>query len=656
MSKRSLLINKLIRKTNEGESEELVFSSGVNVIIGAPGTGKSQWLKMLDYLWGKDAKAEKAFDAAVANKYNSIEAHCKIGEIEYIFSRRWDEAKSRRKVYVNDEEISVTEFSDKMLELLEYPIIDYPKGSPYGSKKWPSLSWRTLYRHMYRRTWGNQIIDQQVDSEFHACVAYFLGLAPILFSEEFAKQVSLTREIEGTQQLKENFFKILKQVTNRLKIDQEDLGDVTPLAIQEALSRVDQLIENDEAKREEILKSLQEEVLNGEGSINNSIFEELNTKIFHLDQQEIEASHQCQQTKLRLKEYQDYYSSVKSEISRLERALSAEKLFAEFKITHCPACDRLVEPPASNDTECHVCHQSFDENSDEEAGRARLEFELIQLQAELKEAKDLLGQAEKDINKLESSLENISRSRDKLNAQLRPVQKSAVTIMPPEITILDTRIGQLQAKKEQIERIKDTLGYRDVLNQQITELEDRLEQFKAKVKVSRKGLDFASVSDYLTGGMNDYFRLLKKYNTSAWLQKEAKIKVTQSNVTFSVGEESWKHLSSSQSQFYLLAYNFALLGLSNESSYFYPGILILDLPAKFDVGKPITSEEDSEDKSDVNLTDGESIAIQPFIDLLSSELSSEENPTAQVIVAGNSLSEITGKVNKIYLHDVWPVG
>ena len=47
-----LTIHKVTRLPQTDPSDELTFSQGVNVLVGVPNTGKSKWLRMLDFILG----------------------------------------------------------------------------------------------------------------------------------------------------------------------------------------------------------------------------------------------------------------------------------------------------------------------------------------------------------------------------------------------------------------------------------------------------------------------------------------------------------------------------------------------------------------------------------------------------------------------------
>lgn len=82
MGKKTLIIRSLKRMPASDTEDELLFRPGVNVIAGQPNTGKTKWLKMLDYLMGDPGSPEDSLGADLADKYDSVEAVVQIGDEE----------------------------------------------------------------------------------------------------------------------------------------------------------------------------------------------------------------------------------------------------------------------------------------------------------------------------------------------------------------------------------------------------------------------------------------------------------------------------------------------------------------------------------------------------------------------------------------------
>ena len=79
------------------------------------------------------------------------------------------------------------------------------KAIPWDNAHGPNSGWRSLYRHMYRRQsfWGD-IADRQPESEQHACILQFCGIAEKLFSEEYGRLIEKQKRIVELQAQKEH--------------------------------------------------------------------------------------------------------------------------------------------------------------------------------------------------------------------------------------------------------------------------------------------------------------------------------------------------------------------------------------------------------------------------------------------------------------------
>jgi hypothetical protein len=62
MNRPLLSIHRLERQLWTGNIETLTFQAGVNLVTGPPNTGKTNWLRMLDYIFGETSPFEAAFE------------------------------------------------------------------------------------------------------------------------------------------------------------------------------------------------------------------------------------------------------------------------------------------------------------------------------------------------------------------------------------------------------------------------------------------------------------------------------------------------------------------------------------------------------------------------------------------------------------------
>lgn len=185
---RHLRIKSLSRKTLSGLVEELSFRDGLNVVVGPPNTGKTQWIRMLDYLLADSEPFLNRFTGENFTHYETISAVVSIGSETFHIERFLHLDGMKTKVAIDRKPYDLKGFQHWLLEKLDYPLVRYPKGVSSLERTWPELSFRTLYRHVYRqqRFWSD-LADRQTSVETSACLLQFLGLATEVYNEDLER-------------------------------------------------------------------------------------------------------------------------------------------------------------------------------------------------------------------------------------------------------------------------------------------------------------------------------------------------------------------------------------------------------------------------------------------------------------------------------------
>ena len=166
------------------------------------------------------------------------------GDDRIVVERRWKERGARGKVYVDERALSVDDFSSYFLPKIGIPVIHYPQGNPYSSKTWPELSWRSLYRHIYRRQdigWGG-IAERQPEGDQHACILQFLGVAERIYSDEYGKLIDLRKQRTALVARRENYLATLNEIARDL-VGTRGGPELTPDTIQGSLLRIEDEME-----------------------------------------------------------------------------------------------------------------------------------------------------------------------------------------------------------------------------------------------------------------------------------------------------------------------------------------------------------------------------------------------------------------------------
>lgn len=183
-----LIIEQIARTTSDGKVERIEFKEGVNAIVGPQNAGKSTWLRMLDFLMGEGDSAKENFDEVIVQRYRAISALLRFGNEVVELERQWSEDGGRSQIRLNGDRINADEVQELFLERLGIPQLRYPQGNILGSDRtWPTLGWRSLLRHIYRRQdYWSDLVPNQPESEQHACLLQFLGSAEHLFSSDLS--------------------------------------------------------------------------------------------------------------------------------------------------------------------------------------------------------------------------------------------------------------------------------------------------------------------------------------------------------------------------------------------------------------------------------------------------------------------------------------
>lgn len=636
MITKTLIIKNLSRFPKTGSFDELTFEQGVNVLVGNHNTGKTQWLLMLNYLMGdSDGNPANAFHNDLVQKYDSISGIFLINGEEISLERRWKEPGMKGKVFINGEPISAKEFSSHLMSKLNIPLLHYPQGNPLSPRTWPELSWRSLLRHIYRnqKSWS-EIISKQPEIEQHACLMLFLGIAEYLFSNTYEQLVSMQKEFYRKQVEKEQFMKTLNQISKEIMNEQELGVALTSDSINAVLRRIDTESEELANQREELLNSLRDEVI-GESQMGGREFERLARIRSEILVRENEAAEEIRMTQARLRELREYFSKIEDEVSRVERAKMAGEVFRELRVTHCPVCEKPVKSGNRSQGHCYLCGQTNDTSSpDVITSEQRLEFEIRQLREEKKEAEELIHNTSNFLDEKFQEQRSISEEFLLIESQIRPIQSMASAIMPPEISLIDMELGGLQERKRQLERIKGLLDLQENLSEQIDSLEHELNRLEIEVKALSNNINFEQVGDVMVANINTYLNAIRAKNPKSWTHGQVGLRLKERSFTFTVGENKLASIGATLSLYFYVAYNYALLALSNKEQFHYPGLTILEFPPTFEDGSSVA--------------DKENFIIEPFVELLGHQ--GMEN--TQVIAVGSSFKDLQG-AHRVELSHIW---
>jgi chromosome segregation ATPase len=475
------------------------------------------------------------------------------------------------------------------------------------------------------------LADKQPPSEQHACLLQFLGAADRAFSPDLESLIGKQKQITSLEAQRQNFIQTLQEISRELTDAEELSVALTPQSISEVDDRLTREEDQLRTNRDKLLADLKTEAVGIVPAVNNKV-EELTDRLVGL-QAERELALGTQQRALERKNELDEYRRILSqEIERLERAVEAGNAFADLRVTHCPACDREIQKGSSAADDCYVCKQPL--LSAARSGSERIEFEVEQLRGEAGEMDELLSRLATEIEIQQKRIDSLREEIGATEQLLRPVRVAAAAILPPDLAIADMSMGRLQEKRNQLARIKLSLGRREALAEQIKSIQAEIDGLNSTVTEQTSGVDYEGLSDRLSDGMNTYLNKLNKRRKDAWVVGDVAFQLGDRSFKIRVGKADWQtKLGGTLTLYFLLAYQYALMDLARFPECHFPGLLMIDFPAEVE---------------GTTVADKENFVIEPFVELLTQEAMHN----CQVIAAGNSFAGLQG-VKRVELSHVW---
>ena len=625
MTRPFVSIGRVERRLATGNTEELEFKPGVNVLVGPPNTGKTKWLQTLDFLLGDPGENpfEGAEETGLAEKYDAASAELMIGEERVRIERRWRETGAKTRIFVEDEGMPAREFQQWLMSKLGIPLLHFPKGNPMSGQTWPELSFRMLLRHIYRqqRFWGD-IADKQPDGEQHACLLQFLGLAEFIFTEDYGQLIELKIESEKLKARRDQYGQTLEELARDVLSEPGLTVGVSAATVQAAERRLAQEIESLRQRRMALLS----------GARDRAVPAEYRGRTAELGQKRAETlvaleelRRKAKASSERLSELSRYRAELAEELERITRAEDAGLVLADLKVTHCPACDQPVSQINVAADNCFLCRQHLpDEPLIGELGAVRLRFERDRLNGELKEAIALLDVIGRDTKRIAKDITTAEENLRTFENELAPARQAVGALVQEDVSAIDMALGEASERQRQIGRISAALKVGEQLTEQVNAVETEIRPLQDRVDEATRAMDFDAATAQLEDGMNAYLTAIDVLRPGVWRHSPVAIDASRSGFTIRVGSRRWHAvLGGTDTLYFLMAYHYGLLSLSDKAGRHYPGLSIIDVPGEF-------SGEAVEDK--------ENFIVQPFIDLLSRD----DYKDSQLIITGASFTGLAG--------------
>ena len=345
---------------------------------------------------------------------------------------------------------------------------------------------------------------------------------------------------------------------------------------------------------------------------------EAKTRLENLQDQRREIQAERQKVIERVQELRPYAGILQAELERFRRAQSTSSQFASLRVTHCPVCDQEANR-ASDDNTCFLCHRPY-AGGNNIAGNRRVEFETAQLQEEKGEIDELIQSLTSRLAELDSRYAEVQTEENRVEADLRPARQVALTLLPPDLTILDQLQGRINEQLETLQRVRKSLDQQKALSAEVHQLEEEELRLKVELDANKAELDFDELSRVFEDAMNDYLNAINVGDVGRWQHGRVTFNMNPRGFTLKADEK----LGATSQAILLFAYHYALLSLVAHDRFYYPGLVIIDFPLQL--------------ADRVMIRDQENYLMQPFIGLCAKPGMED----TQVIAAGHSFEKLKG--------------
>jgi hypothetical protein len=176
-------------------------------------------------------------------------------------------------------------------------------------RTWPTLGWRSLLRHIYRRQdqWS-ELVPAQPESEQHACILQFLGLAEHLFFSDLSTLTDKRKRLAYLEMRREYFTELMQKLLPDVMADPDLSAGITAHAIENAAGRIEheanQLVE----RRSVVMAEVRDRSYTSKGQL-TAILEERSVALHNRER----ACNEVAAIRARLAELEEYERNLNRE-------------------------------------------------------------------------------------------------------------------------------------------------------------------------------------------------------------------------------------------------------------------------------------------------------------------------------------------------------
>ena len=464
-----MILNRLVISGNKRTVFDEQFHSGINILRGDNGSGKTTISEMIFYVlggenidWTDEAKS------------------CDYVYAEFMFSGAT--LSLRREISINPLPISVAEGP------LTENIKDITKWSNYGRTRSEKKESFSQFIFEYLGFPPTKSDDSNSNVTMYQVLRLLYGDqntdSTSLFRTErnpFADRPDLRRSVGEmllgiddfqSHELRQELAKISKLYSQK-KSRLDSLSEAAMKADPNfGIAQYSNMIENTK-KEQAILETKVDEIGRAESkkldvsSADKDVIKKLQTKVDNENQEIANLSEKIQSLKLNIEDSLVFVSSLKSDLSALSLANKTRDLIGKVTLMYCPIC--LENLNEREEDHCPLCNTRSDSNS---LGGGRIRYSQ-ELKHQISESERLLDSRAELLLTSQHSLKELIRSRNKNLTDLRSYIKPTARV--------NSQVSRLLKKHGYLDRLIEDLGRLEGLQDEVKSLQTEVIELKIRV-------------------------------------------------------------------------------------------------------------------------------------------------------------------------------
>ena len=160
--------------------------------------------------------------------------------------------------------------------------------------------------------------------------------------------------------------------------------------------------------------------------------------------------------------------------------------------------------------------------------------------------------------------------------ELAPARAAVAALIQENVSGIDVELGRLSERQRQITRLKAALKSGEDLKGQVDAIQAKIEPLQEIVDTTLRSVDFQAPAEWLAEGMNAYLARIDELKPGSWSHSPVSVTLNTRGFDFRVGKRRWSAaLGGSDTLYFLMAYHYGLLSLSDKPGMHYPGLSII---------------------------------------------------------------------------------